>query len=357
MENKIDKQYLYKAIDELIALFGIKEPFGFDKILPPIDSFKDTERCIKDIADNLNLPIKVNILYGDKFQSTQLVNTDKNGKGNEGITAQVNIPSNLPMYGMSSFKDFPIDITVSKNCATRPSAFMAVMAHELSHIVLHSLNHPQKNNEFYTDLTAMILGFSNIMKTGRKFSVSIKFGNTTQTNTTKYGYLDDYQFDLAYNRILSILEENKEKRQKYFDKLKKCIKYLNWYNLELATFEKYLVCIGKNHKNNIKREDGLKIANFYQPDYIERLRQFYSKGQNTLNNLKNLSFGPEYYNKYGIENLSKNSAAIENFLIDLKKEEELLKFDSNILKKYISTFVIILNNINNLIKYIKKIKI
>lgn len=351
MESKIDKKYLYTAINELVDLFGIKEPIGFDKILPPVDSFKDTERCIKDIANNLNLPIKVNVYFGDKFQSTQLVKTDKDGKGNEGITAQVNIPTNLPMYGMPGFKDFPIDITLSKNCATRPNAFMAVMAHELSHIVLHSLNHSQKNNEYYTDLTAMILGFSNIVKVGRKFSVSTKLGDITHTCTTKYGYLDDDQFNLAYNKIRSILEENKEKRQNYFNKLKICKNRLKRFGLDMQTFEKYLVSLGKNYKNDIKKEDENKIALFYQPGYTENYRQFNLKSQNILNGINNLSFGPEYYNKYGIENLNKNNFIIDSFLNDLKKEKDLLKIDIGILKKYINIFFIFSNNMVNFVKY------
>ncbi|MDX9913686.1 MAG: hypothetical protein RBS77_03850 [Candidatus Moranbacteria bacterium] len=353
MENKIDKKYLYKAIDELVALLGLKEPIGFDKILPPVDSFKDTERCIKEIANNLNLPIKVNIYFGDKFQSTQLVKTDKDGKGNEGITAQVNIPVNLPMFGMPGFKDFPIDITLSKNCATRPNAFMAVMAHELSHIILHSLNHPQKDNEYYTDLTAMILGFSNIMKIGRKFSISRTFGNYTETQTTKYGYLDDNQFDFAYNRIKELLEENRDKRQNYFNKLKSCKKRLKKFSLDIQTFEKYLSDLGKNHKNDIKKEDENKIALLYQPSHCDGYRQFNLRYQNILNEINKLSFGPEYYNRYGVENLERNNSIIESFLNELKKEKDLLKADIGTVEKYLSIFFIFSNNVSSFIKYLK----
>ena len=49
--------------------------------------------------------------------------------------------------------DFPLDF----DCADNPATFIYTIAHEMAHIVLHSLSHPEKRNEVYTDITAMML--------------------------------------------------------------------------------------------------------------------------------------------------------------------------------------------------------
>jgi uncharacterized protein (UPF0305 family) len=143
----------------------------------------------------------------------------------------------------------------------------------------------------------------------------------------------------------------KEKRRNYFSKLEKCKKCLKKFNSDLQTFEKYLNNL-KINKINIKEEDEKRIALFYQPGYIEHYIQFNLKNKNILNDIKNLSFGPDYYNKYGIENLNKNTCTIENFINELKKEKGLLRDDVKIIKKYLNTFFIISNNLRNFINYL-----
>lgn len=65
------------------------------------------------------------------------------------------------------------------------------MAHELSHVLLYSLMHPQKDNEFYTDLVAMLLGLSQVIEKGRKIKKVRELGDMTETQIIIYGYLSD----------------------------------------------------------------------------------------------------------------------------------------------------------------------
>jgi len=243
MENEISNEYIENAVIELSGFFGIKEPIDGEKIFSLVKRGK-VEDGIKLIARQLGLPININITDvpndyrsqggQNQFHSNYLVKTNKDGKGSEGITAQVNIPSNLPFYGTLALSGFPINVKISSNCVVYPEAFCIIMAHELSHILLYSLNHIKKENEFYTDLVAMLLGFQKIFRDGRKITETLGtendfFGTTTKTQTTTYGYLSDTQFNFAINKINSLLKIDESIKEKLIDKktiLMNCYTYI-----------------------------------------------------------------------------------------------------------------------------------
>jgi len=201
----IGNEYIGHAIDELVDTLGVKEDTSHQDL---VDLLKqgDITQCITGIAQSFGLPVEIRLQYVPKnfrpgsatrFETRDLARTDASGRAIGGITAQVAIPRNLPLYGSATLSRFPITLKVSENCADWPLAFMAVIAHELSHVLLASLNHPQKENEFYTDLTPMVLGYSRLMEEGRKCTETTTSGNVTTTQTTTYGYLTDEQFSFA----------------------------------------------------------------------------------------------------------------------------------------------------------------
>jgi Zn-dependent peptidase ImmA (M78 family) len=67
-----------------------------------------------------------------------------------------------------NLNNFPINVWISENCKDKPETFMTIMAHELSHVLLHSLRHKEMDNEIYTDITAILLGFSVVIKKRKK---------------------------------------------------------------------------------------------------------------------------------------------------------------------------------------------
>lgn len=204
---EVDNQYIKETINDLVSLVGIKKDIPYGS-LRELFNRKKIKECIKAIANYLGLPIEINLIYVEPhysssnkrdqgFTSQQLVKTNYVGRGIEGITAQVSIPSQLPLYGTAGFVNFPIDVRISKNITDYPDTFIALMAHELSHILLHSLQCLGQHNEIYTDIVPMLLGFNEIMRSGRKtIKTSYPF-----TETTTYGYLSDEQFEFAYNEI------------------------------------------------------------------------------------------------------------------------------------------------------------
>lgn len=234
---EVDNQYISEAINNLVPLVGIKKDISYSSLRELFNKRKIKE-CIKLIANYLGLPIEVNLIYvqpyygsnnkrNQGFTSQQVVKTDYRGRGVAGITAQVSIPSQLPFYGTTSFVNFPIDVRISENIKEYPNTFMTMMAHELSHILLHSLQYPEKDNEIYTDIASMLLGFNEVMKLGRKTIKTFYMVTNTTIQTTTYGYLSDEQFEFAFNEIKFLYGNFRIKKAELLiqvDKIRRLIK-------------------------------------------------------------------------------------------------------------------------------------
>ena len=353
--NKTKNDYIEKALNELIPVLGIKEFIDHENLVGLIGS-KKIKKAIKEIALYLGLPVKINISYvpkgyrpnsNDGFQSTHLVKTDKNNRGTSSITAQVSIPSNLPFYGSQGMVNFPINIMLSENCAEQPATLIAVMAHELSHIVLNSLWHREKENEFYTDLTAMILGFANIMKIGRKvietnvdseLSGLTSIKTTTTTNTTTYGYLSDDNFDFAFNEIKSVINNQKSAKNKLLKELEQFKKHLNKNKKLPFLFGKYLEYLDKNLDKKISQEDGNKIITFHQPNHTDAYLANIKKNEISLESLFKFTENLKNYTGKNIEIMQQYEKQLKLAYEELRKQYFLLQKDIDILKKYVSFF-------------------
>lgn len=340
--SRVDNKYISHAIDELISLLGIKEHIPTGIILKPLRSGKVKE-SVEKIADYLGLPIVVNLSFSDKFETRSLATTDYSGRGVEGITAQVSIPGHLPFYGTSGLKNFPIRIKISDNCQRYPETFMAIMAHELSHILLHSLMHKEKDNEFYTDLTAMILGFSNVLRGGRKVVETEEYYASIETTTTTYGYLSDEQFNFAFNKIDKILKKSidsyNDLKGKALQKLTTYRKQLSSYKKQLFRFNRFMECLDKNQNKRIGKEDAVKIVVFHQPDYDAKFTVALRSNEEKFKEINDFCVGllknTRHYGQQRLNALQVFHEKIDTLISDLKKESDLLNNDVNTLKKYI----------------------
>lgn len=351
MENEVNDYYIQEAIKELVSVLGSKEFVDHKKITSLISS-KKIKEAAKVIAAHLGLLIEVNISYvprgyqsnaNDGFQSRHLVKTTGKGGGISGITAQVSIPSDLPLYGSISMVNFPINVRLSKNCAENPAALIGVMAHEFSHIVLYSMRHKEKENEFYTDLTAMILGFAKIMKIGRKVvktNTSTDYGifsntTTTRTETTTYGYLSDDNFSFAFKKIENILNKQKTAKKRLLKKIKHFKKQLDKNKLLFFYFENYFKYLNKNLNQKISQEHGIRISAFHQPGYIDNFQSSISKNEMNLKNSFEFVLSLKEYTAENIEIMQKHAAQLNSANEELTKQHFLLKKDRDVLKKYV----------------------
>ena len=132
------------------------------------------------------------------FKTRALSPTDASGRGTQGIVAQVEIPENLPIYGTKAFSAHVIRITAGAALGKVPAeTAVAIIAHELSHILLHSLRQRDRDSEQATDLVPIALGFADIVRSGRIVKKRTVSGNVTTTHTTTYGYLSEEEFESA----------------------------------------------------------------------------------------------------------------------------------------------------------------
>lgn len=359
--DRIDNKYINGAIYELVGSLGIKESIPIKKIREPFCAGKVKE-SIETMANYLGLPIVVNLQYvpatyqrrnieggntGNWFESSSLVKTDSAGRGIEGITAQVSIPSYIPFYGTPGLQGFRISVKISDNCQRHPETFTALMAHELSHVLLHSLWHKEKNNEVYTDLAAMILGFSEVMNIGRKVVETQDYGTFSQTSTTTYGYLSDEQFHFALNQVKRILQDKttswNDLERKTLQKLTTCKKQLHLYKKLLYELNKSIEYLDKNLERKIRKEDVLKVIEVHSPNYIER---FASVLRNNEKKLKEVEFlysdrfkhPHHHYTTQRLDSLRMFYENLNALLSDFTSESYLLSNDIAVLRRCFSFF-------------------
>jgi len=343
----VDNKYISNAIDELVGFLGIKEDIPTESVLKPLRNGK-TKECIEKIANNLGLPITVNLIVSDRFESSDLVTTDDAGQGTEGITAQVSIPSNLPLYGSSAMKGFPIQVKVNGDCKRYADAFVATMAHELTHIVMHSLWHTEKNNEIYTDIAAMLLGFAMAMRRGRYAVETTQIGmGWQQTTTTRFGYLKDDQFQFALSRVNEILKnsrtEFKSMRTAISQALDNYKKQLDLYRKMFNEFNKLVEYLDMNQIKKIRKEDATKIVEIHSLNYGDRFISVLMNSEKKLREIEllysNWFENPQkHYSKQKLNSLEELYKDLNGLLSGLTRECDLLKDDVAILRRYCSFF-------------------
>jgi hypothetical protein len=347
MENEINNVYIKDVLNELVIYFGVKEPIVGTNIFNEIREGKINDAA-KQIAKQLELPIDINIIYipneyqnqsiQNEFKSKDLVKHNSNSKS--GITAQVLIPSNLPAFGSFALINFPINIKISNNCTTNPLVFTMIMAHELSHVLLYSLNHKEKENEFYTDITAMLFGFQLIFQNGRKYTeTKTKKSNSmtrTTTYTTTYGYLSDEQFENSIIRINEILDENRGRKYILSDLVLKTNRLFSKYNKALEKFKYLFSYIAIIHSNKVSKTDSKRISELFQPGYIDELETILIESSEKKKRIKTFLIDFTQFNKQGISIMENYIKELTLLTHNLNDKMTILKTDSKMIDKYVS---------------------
>lgn len=133
---------------------------------------------------------------------TFVVHWVPDGAANKGkqknAAAWVEMPAKMPRYGSEAFKEMQIKMYFRRSFfeqAYDQAAF--VVAHEFSHVVLDSIEHPLRRCEKAVDLTAMLLGFRRLFKTA--CYKEWRTGNRIESLTL--GYLTTQEIERA-NQIL-----------------------------------------------------------------------------------------------------------------------------------------------------------
>jgi hypothetical protein len=343
--NEIDNTYIDSALTSVIKSLGVKD-YVDDEHLNSLVKNGKIQEAIKEIAQYLSLPIEVNLTFlsegsHDKskttnhFNSTDLVITDTHGHGTSSITAQVHIPFNLPILGSQKMVNFPIAIEINDISTHYPLTFIAVIAHELSHVLLHSILHMEKNNEYFTDLTAMALGFAHVMLHGRKIEKRITHDNEVTITTTRYGYLSDDNFGYAYGKIDLKLMEYDSRKSEYFNETKYLLAEYPDLQKDISQFQEYLEKIDKQLDHEISPTDSHWLSIFHQPDYIQDYEFTVKKYKKALDNFHSYLQGINHYYENTFEEIEKQRKEIDLIDDELNKQFDRVRGAIDILKKYV----------------------
>jgi len=335
------------ALVELIACLGIKKDMPFDDLgndLRTLLRKKDTEGCVQEIATRLGLPIHISLSYvpkgfrpgrTDGFRSSALARTDWTGRGIEGITAQVSIPEHLPMFGTAGLQGYPIRVRVSENCYAYPDTFSAIMAHELSHVLLASLRSPHKDSELHTDLVPILLGFRDIVRSGRKTIKSTTNGNTTTTRTTTYGYLTDGQFDFVCSYVTGILERHHRDKKRLTEIVEQVYRKIKKADRSLSKFRDYFKYLDSHPPEKMRKEHAQRVVHLHTQDYSRDWESSITTTRKTQQAAEAFVRSLNHYTSSAVESLTAHTRVLELMSDDLRQVTVAITKDTKILRRYV----------------------
>jgi hypothetical protein len=334
MEDRLTKQEIVRAIDGLAAALGVKEGPALAEYQAMLGSGR-VEGCVVAIAQQLGLPITVKLSYvgaGSEgtFQTAALGKTDSRGRGIEGITAQVSIPPRLPLYGSSALSGFPIDVRVSNMPARFPATFVTMMAHELSHILLYSLRHPQKEDEWFTDLTAMVLGFSGIMRDGRRVTEE----SHDRTVTTTYGYFTDGEFAFALAQIDGLRARYAKINANLWSQLAETQRRCRETEHLLRRFRLFMEYHDAHTQRRIGPTAAKTIVACHNPLYLERITQALAGCKEVAGTAQNTPKRTVHYTKAGVGVYETLARDLQGKTHTLLEEMRLLEADVCVLRRH-----------------------
>jgi len=351
VHNNLSLKYIECAIDDLVKTLGIAEP------IDPYDYLQLAKEekyaaCIRAIAKQYQLPasFRIKILpkgykrNSQKFKTTGLSETDESGRGRDSIVAQVHIPANVPLYGSPRVRDLKIEVVIGKECCEYPGTFLYIMTHEIAHLLLETLKHPEKNNEVYADLLPLVLGFSRFAKIGRKVEkTNTNFDNSTTTFTTTYGYLTDEHFDVAIEKLNCILNDYKSQVKIINNRmvaLDKKVRELNEDIFMISNLKEELLA---NSKKRITAEDSQSLVRIYDAGYIDKFSAVLNLSNSIMQTNEKHYKGLTYFNNKTNDRineidsetkvaLQKLDEALTNAKKDIKVLENNLNFKSKLRK-------------------------
>ena len=109
----------------------------------------------------------------------------KGGPAN--ASAWVNMPLLFPLFGTTEYRNLQLDVFVRKSVVAewQFDTLIAGLSHELSHIVLESLQYEYRRAEEAVDITAILLGFRRFYLRGFYLQVE----SLVHSEQQRFGYL------------------------------------------------------------------------------------------------------------------------------------------------------------------------
>ncbi len=283
MTNRVNNHYITDAIAELVGVLGVRHDIPYSRYQSDMRAGR-LQQCVERIAQDLTLPVRIRIEATSAFQSGALAPVGSDQDPAPGITAQVRIPSDLPLYGTSWLTNYPIDVRISPECSRYPLTFITIMAHELSHILLQSLRHRESGNEIYVDLVPLLLGFAGIVAQGRKLTRREAQADKTWRTTTTYGYLTDTQFDHAVQTIQEMHDAREAEKRTLCLQVDRTRSWLSESKVALALFEWHIEYLDQHTHRRISPSDAQILVRLHSPNRLSDARRCVARCETLLAN-------------------------------------------------------------------------
>lgn len=182
-------------IDELLASLGGRPSGAVDpKVLRGLHYARDFPKMLGWIKNSMGLGLRVGLRITEGTK--------------EGAPMWIELPKPLPPIGSQAFKGTRVVVNAAKEVIGQRSFewIVAGFAHELSHVVLTSLDHPLQDDEKAVDLTAMILGYDLFMVGARESRIEVSRRRRTE-RVEWLGYLTIAERDFARSYLRKIRRE------------------------------------------------------------------------------------------------------------------------------------------------------
>lgn len=349
MIDRLTNHEIDLALEELVPLLGIREAVDTYNLMILLQN-KDVSGAISGVTGILGLPVKIKLSFvsatyrpnrsgsTDGFQTTSLTHTDWRGRGSESITAQVQIPPGLPMFGTPALKDYPVQVRVSENCYENPETFLAIMAHELSHVLLASIRYVKKDNELHTDLVPILSGLGATVRRGRRVKKNTYNGNQTITHTTTYGYLPDVQFTYACDCVNKMLDRYRREKNDLLKQVHLIHNQIENVVQDLAVFRKYYAYLDDHPVTAMKEKHARRIVQLHTHDFGHEWGDAIASLDKSRKEVESFANNLDHYTAKGLERLKKYTRDLESAFEKLDALEKEIGSDTRVLGSYIGFF-------------------
>jgi len=253
-----------KYFNELLTLLGIKEPVITSNLMDYFFENKFKE-LFEIIAQDMGMPIKVNL---------QIIPNQNINPLNSSIMklAEVCIPSNFPLFGSEEMNNFLVTIRMDKNAPKNPDTLIAIITHELSHLLLASIKSRSFNNEIYTDIVPFLLGFKEVVRRGRNSDFYFIDGEKLHGKRVTLGYLENDQFDFLNTKVTSVLNKYQKTKQDLLNKIEHSkSRQGNKVHILLDQIKFLKILLDKNLDREVSNDDSLLLVRIHEMNFFEGL--------------------------------------------------------------------------------------
>lgn len=258
-------------------------------------------------------------------------------------------------------------IHISKSLWGFPDSILATLSHEISHkyIQLNRLTFSLTyENEVFTDLTSVYLGFGKLMLNGVEVIQKNSFGNTQRTITKKVGYLTREQLAFIYLAVNYLLGERRlsfysnlkadvvetvKKVELEYNEIFMNIKYyqnkilkINSLRYKIAYLEKMINIVNPINKNELKEyvkfefaqlnKTEIELENF-KKEFFTRIVANPEKSRRTRKDIPVIKINSKEYNRF----ISMNRKLVNKDLKDSIKSKNLNIIECPVCKKNLKT--------------------